>query len=48
MCPINLAKRRESSSNLEKESKENAGFRKKFVLVNLHDVFAVPSLKRNV
>ena len=37
MCPINVAKRKESSSKLEKERKENAGFHERLVLVNVID-----------
>jgi hypothetical protein len=37
MCPINVAKRKESSSKPEKERKENAGFHEMPVLVNVHD-----------
>jgi hypothetical protein len=37
MCPINVAKRKESSSKPEKEGKENAGFHERLVLVNVLD-----------
>ena len=37
MYPINLAKRKESSSELEKRGRQNDGFRERFVLVNAPD-----------
>jgi len=37
MCPINVAKWKESSSKLERERKENAGVRERFILANAPD-----------